>query len=70
LKAFYAKLERPELAEQSGEIQSLEAYLEEIRSTRPLSERERLEKALEEAIRREDYEKAAHYRDKLRKLSL
>jgi tetratricopeptide (TPR) repeat protein len=70
LKAFYAKLERPELAEQSGEVQSLEAYLEEIRSTRPLTERERLEKALEEAIRREDYEKAAHYRDKLRKLSL
>jgi hypothetical protein len=70
LKAFFTKLERPELAEQSGEIQSLEAYLEEIRSTRPLTERERIEKALEEAIRREDYEKAAHYRDKLRKLSL
>jgi hypothetical protein len=70
LKAFYAKIERPELGEQSGEIQSLDAYLEEIRSTRPLTERERIEKALEEAIRREDYEKAAHYRDKLRKLNL
>jgi len=70
LRAFFQKIDRPELSEQSGEIQSLEAYLEEIRSTRPLTERERLEKALEEAIRREDYEKAAQYRDKLKNLNL
>jgi hypothetical protein len=68
LRQFYNKIERPDLAEQSGEVHSLEAYLEEIRSTRPLSERERLEKALEEAIDREDYEKAAFYRDKLKKM--
>jgi hypothetical protein len=66
LRQFYHKIERSDLAEQSGEVHSLEAYLEEVRSTRPLSERERLEKALEEAISREDYEKAAQYRDKLR----
>jgi hypothetical protein len=68
LKAFFLKIDRPELAEQSGEIQSLEAYLEEIRATRPLTEKERLENALEEAVRREDYEKAAQYRDKLKNL--
>jgi tetratricopeptide (TPR) repeat protein len=68
LREFYLKIERPELSEQSGEVHSLEAYLEEVRSTRPMSEKERLEKALEEAVEREDYEKAAHYRDKLRKM--
>lgn len=68
LRQFYHKIERPDLVEQSGEMNSLEAYLEEVRSTRPISERERLEKALEEAVEREDYEKAAGLRDKLRKL--
>ena len=68
LLQFFHKLERPELAEQSGEVHSLEMYLEEVRSTRPMSEKERIEKALEEAVEREDYEKAAHFRDKLRKL--
>jgi hypothetical protein len=70
LKQFFTRVERPDLAEQSGEVQSLEAYLEEIRSTKPLSERERLEQALEEAVRREDYELAAQYRDKLKKLRI
>ena len=68
LRQFFFRIERPELADQSGELQSLQGYLEEIRSTRPLSDRERLEKALEEAVQREDYEKAAEVRDKLRKL--
>src|SRR5690606_15628681 len=68
LKDFFTRLERPDLAEQSGEIQSLEVYLKEICSTRPLSDRERIEKALDDAVRREDYEKAALYRDQLRNL--
>jgi len=68
VRQFFNRIERPELMEQSAEAASLEAYLNEIRSTRPLSDRERLEQALEEAIRREDYEKAAQVRDKLRKL--
>ena len=66
LRQFFNRIERPDLIEQSAEAASLEAYLNEIRSTRPLSERERLEQALEEAIRREDYEKAAQLRDKLK----
>jgi tetratricopeptide (TPR) repeat protein len=66
MRQFFTRIERPDLIDQSGEIHSLEAYLEEIRSTRPLSERERLEQALDEAIRREDYEKAAGLRDKLK----
>jgi hypothetical protein len=69
LRQFYNRIERPDLADQSPEIQSLQAYIEEIRSTRPLSERERVEQALEEAVQREDYEKAAQLRDKLRHLN-
>ena len=68
LREFYARIERPELADQSAEIASLQAYVEEIRSTKPLTERERVEQALEEAVRREEYEKAAQLRDKLRNL--
>jgi hypothetical protein len=68
LRQFYTRIERVDLIEQSGELQSLHAYLDEIRSTRPLSERERLEQALEEAVTREEYEKAAALRDKLKNL--
>ena len=68
LRQFFHKIERPDLAEQSGEAQSLEAYLEEVQSTRPVTEKERLERALAEAVDREDYEKAAFYRDRLKNL--
>lgn len=68
IRAFFTKVERLDLAENSGEIQSLQLWLEDLRATRPLSDRERVEKALDEAIRREDYEKAAHYRDQLRQM--
>jgi hypothetical protein len=68
MRQFFTRIERPDLIEQSGEVHSLEAYLEEIRSTRPLSERERLQQALDETIRREEYEKAASLRDKLKRV--
>jgi len=69
VREFFQRIERPDLAEQSAEVQSLEAYLEEIKSVRPISERERLQQALDEAVRREDYEKAAQLRDKMRQLT-
>ena len=68
IRAFYREHSRHDLMEQSLEIQSLETWLQEIQSKRPLSERERLENALDEAVRREDYEKAAQFRDALRNL--
>jgi len=40
----------------------------EIRAKRPLSPRERLERALNDAVKCEDYEKAAKMRDALRNL--
>ena len=66
IRTFYREHSRPE--DQSGEIQSLEVWLGEIRATRPLSEREKLENQLREAVRLEDYEKAASVRDALKNL--
>ena len=68
IRACYGASPHPEAAEQSGEILSLEDWLEEIRSKRPLSQRERLERDLDAAVNSEDYEKAAQVRDKLRNL--
>ena len=66
IRDFYRERSKPELLDQSGEIHSLETWLAEIRANRPLSAREKLEQALSEAIRREDYERAAQMRDALR----
>jgi hypothetical protein len=67
IRGFYQE-RKPELLEQSGEVPSLESWLLEIRANRPLSAREKLEEALSEAVRCEDYEKAAQMRDALRNL--
>jgi tetratricopeptide (TPR) repeat protein len=68
IRAFYRERSKLDLLEQSGEMHSLETWLEEIRADRPLSVREKLERALSDAIQREDYEKAAQMRDALRDL--
>jgi hypothetical protein len=68
IRAFFSDNTRAEDADQSTEVISLEEWLEEIRSKRPLTQREKLEKALDEAVSSEDYEKAARVRDQLRGL--
>jgi hypothetical protein len=68
IRTFYRATGASENAEQSGEILSLEEWLEEIRARRPLSKRERLERALHDAIKCEDYERAARVRDELKNL--
>lgn len=68
LRDFYRAHERMDLLDQSGEIESLEGWLEDLRTQRPLSAREKLERALAEAVQVEDYERAAKVRDALRKL--
>ena len=68
IRAFCHEHARGEAAEMGGEVQSLENWLEEIRAKRPLSRREKLERALHEAINCEDYERAAKVRDELRNL--
>jgi len=69
LRNFYQSHAKPEMADNSGEIHSLEIWLDKIRSDRPLSSRELLEKALDEAVQKEDYERAAEMRDALKNLA-
>ena len=68
IRDFYQKYSRLDLLEQSAEIQSLQHWLEDVTTKRPLSKREKLEMDLNEAVRREDYERAARVRDQLRNL--
>lgn len=68
LRNFYGSHGKPEMVEHSAEIRSLEVWLDKIRSDRPLTCREQLEKALDEAVQKEDYERAAEMRDALRNL--
>jgi hypothetical protein len=68
IRAFCREHGRGDAPETTGEVQALETWLGEIRAKRPLSPRERLERALHEAINREDYERAAQVRDALRNL--
>jgi hypothetical protein len=69
LREFYVRHARHDLLEQSLELQALQRFLEETHQKRPLTRREQLELALADAVKREDYEKAAQVRDALRKLS-
>jgi len=68
IRSFYREHSRSDAAEQSPEVASLENWLEEIRVKRPLSPRERLERALSEAVQKEDYERSAKVRDELKNL--
>jgi len=68
IKTFFHDFNRSDLIDQSGEIHSLEAWQHEVRQKRPLTEKEKLLTALDEAVRKEDYEKAAKVRDALKNL--
>jgi hypothetical protein len=69
IRAFFGSSNRAEGSEQSPEIHSLENWIEEIRAKKPLSAREKLEQDLRDAVKSEDYEKAAQVRDALRDLA-
>ena len=68
IRHFYREHDRQDLLEASGELQSLEMWLQEIQTKRPLTAREKLESALNEAVRNENYEEAARVRDALKKI--
>lgn len=68
IRRFFREHGEAEEGHPNVEAQSLEAWLEEIRAKRPLSPRERLERALQKAVECEDYEQAAQVRDALRNL--
>jgi hypothetical protein len=68
LREFYSEYSRTEMLDQSAEILSLQNWMEELNKHRPLSKREQLLAALDEAVKKEDYEEAAKVRDALKKL--
>jgi hypothetical protein len=70
IREFYAEARRGDLGDIAPELKVLESMLEEVRAKRPLSPREQLNKALEEAVAREDYERAALLRDQLKALDV
>jgi hypothetical protein len=51
------------------ELEFLKRWREEIERTRPLEASEKLQRQLDQAVRNENYERAAQLRDELRKLS-
>ena len=51
IRTFYREHARSEAAESGPEVQSLETWLGEIRTHRPLSRREKLERALQDAVK-------------------
>ena len=55
--------------EYSAELNFLRNWLEELEATRPISQRERVERQLAQAISDEQYEKAAELRDQLSRLA-
>jgi hypothetical protein len=68
IRSFFRESGRADIADQTGEVLSLENWLEEIKAKRPLSKREKLERALNDAVNKEDYERAAKVRDELKNL--
>lgn len=65
---FFQQSNFPELATKSNEIAFLEEWLEEVRSKRPLTKLEVMQREMESAIASEFYERAAELRDAIRVL--
>ena len=65
---FTAKMPATNRRNKTPNCISLKNWLEEVRAHRPLTEREKLERDLNDAVSNEDYEKAAQVRDALRNL--
>ena len=68
IRQFYSESGRTDI-EHSAEVQYLENWIAEINNARPLTRREKLELALNDAVRQENYEKAAQVRDELKNLA-
>lgn len=64
--AFFNETNNPELAAKSPEIAFLDEWLKEVRSKRPLSKLETMQREMEKAIAMEAYERAAELRDAIK----
>ncbi|MEP7015744.1 MAG: UvrB/UvrC motif-containing protein [Verrucomicrobiota bacterium] len=67
---FFERSNFPELAAKSSEIAFLDEWLNEVRTKRPLSKVEVMEREMESAIAKELYERAAELRDAIRLLKM
>lgn len=56
------------MADGASEVKMLESWLQELRPHLPMTERERLETELNQAIAREGHQRAAELRDALKRL--
>jgi UvrB/uvrC motif len=65
---FFQQSNFPELATKSSELAFLEEWLEEVKSKRPLSKLEIMQREMEIAIASESYERAAQLRDAIKLL--
>src|SRR5438128_4150197 len=65
---FFQQSNFPEMATKSSELAFLEEWLEEVRSKRPLSKLEIMQREMEIAIASESYERAAELRDAIKRL--
>lgn len=65
---FFQRSHYPELVSKSSEIAFLDEWLEEVRTKRPLSKLEVMEREMEKAVAKELYERAAELRDAIRQL--
>ena len=68
IKRFYREYGQTDLLENSVEINFLKNWAKELRENRPLTLKEKLKNQLEEAVRNEEYERAAQLRDQIRTL--
>jgi len=68
IEQFFKEYNRSDLMDASPELAFLKRWAKEVEESRPLTEIERLRKQLQQAIEREEYEKAAELRDQIRKL--
>ena len=65
IRAFYDKIENPELAAHSSELNFLGEWLEEVRAKQPLTKLEKMQREMDRAIATEAYERAAELRDQI-----
>jgi len=68
IEEFFLEHGLEELISKAGELRFLKNWAERIRKVRPRDIKEELERRMWEAAEREDYEKAARFRDMLREL--
>lgn len=68
IENFYKEMEEDNLIDASRELELLNDMYDKIEKAQPKSKRQRLESELEMAIQIQDYERAAHLRDEIKKI--